>query len=90
MSAPLCATYPTKGTEWCLASRKRTVLGHWHISVHRMALSLLKRKIRQHYKGNLYNSLPPGLWTALLIDLQPMIWKLWFTQCLLREIAITF
>lgn len=55
----------------------KSLSGHQHILVHKITFSLLKRKIRQHYKVDLCNSLPLGLWTVLLIDLQPTVWNLW-------------
>lgn len=55
-----------------------SLLGHQHILVHKISFSLLKRKIRQRYKVDLCDSLPLGLRTVLLIDLQPTFWNLWF------------
>lgn len=73
----LCAIYySTKGTERCLASKKQTILGHQHNSAHKITSNLLKKRKNKAALQRESNSLPPGLWTALLIDLQPMLWKL--------------
>lgn len=67
-----------------------SLLGHQHILVHKISFSLLKRKIRQRYKVDLCDSLPLGLRTVLLIDLQPTFWNLWFLNSYREKLCLHF